>query len=443
MRIPNPPLYNLPSVYKEVESYEEQLEWILQRLEQMNTSLNTLVGNAEAYTDSKIAELTNTINQKEIEIKKLITESQKMLESQLNETKNYTEKEIQKLKEKTELDLAIITEQISHEVEILNNSIAELKTLLEKEIFESTKEAKTYTDLVNAELFLQLDIIETKLLKKIEEIKKEYPLVYSPPTGNTGTFQQSINDLYLYLRVHGITAEEFDSLKLTADFFDGLLLRAERFDIEGSFLLPKKYDTIFSPFTGQKVSLKEAIYELSNAININAKTALEIDDKRVSAENIDKSDIQAYTFDWKKNINTLNDEYINKQIEYSVKMPVEDSKAIYDNVIEVVPEKILLHGHYGTDNPIAYTAFLSTNNNFTSLVVDNIVDNVETVATAGLHVIQTPSELSGTRLQIILEDTSVKIGDEYYSSSEHEEYTMYIDSLFFIFNKETIQSINE
>lgn len=442
MRIPSPPLYNIPSIYKDVESYEEQLEWILRRLEQLNTTVNTIVGNSESYTDSKIAELTNTINQKEIEIKKIITESQKMLESQLNEIKNDTKKEIQNLKEKTELDLAVITETISHEVNMLNNSLAELKTLLEKEIFKSSKQSKNYTDLVRAELFLQLDVVENKLLKKIEEIKKEYPLVYSPPTGHTGTFQQSINDLYLYLRVHGITAEEFDALKLTADFFDALMIRAERFDVEGSFLLPKKYETIFSPFTGQKVTVKEAIYELSNAININGKTALEIDSKNVTVEKIDDANINAYTFDWHKNIDDLSDKYINKKIEYSVERPIEDSKVLYDKVVAIVPEKILLVGHYGTDNPIGYTAKIATTNNFTTISVDNIVDNVETLVTTGIRVIQTPTEFNDVRLQIVKDDTEVKIGNEYYKSSEHEEYTMHVDSLFFIFNKDTIQSIN-
>lgn len=58
--------------------------------------------------------------------------------------------------------------------------------------------------------------------------------------------------------------------------------------------------TVFSPWTGKKVTLKELCYQIAEKINMNYKTAKEYDDRTVTASGYDGAKTTAYDFDWTK-----------------------------------------------------------------------------------------------------------------------------------------------
>ena len=159
--------------------------------------------------------------------------------------------------------------------------------------------ARVYTEQARLELLEKINALSLR----VDNITKEFPLVYNPTQGKQDDLQKTINDLYLYLRVHGITCFAFDSLKMTIAEFDSLKILARNFDIRGAEIFETwEKETAFSPWTGEKITLKELCYQIAEKININHKTASEYDNRAITASEYDEAETTAYDYDWTKRI---------------------------------------------------------------------------------------------------------------------------------------------
>ena len=159
--------------------------------------------------------------------------------------------------------------------------------------------ARVYAEKARLELLEKIG----KLSERVDNIVKEFPPVYNPTQGKQTDVQRAINDLYLYLRVHGITCIVFDSLQITVEEFDAMKILARNFDIHGSEIFETwEKETAFSPWTGKKITLKELCYEIAQKINMNYKTAKEFDGRGITASDYDGGKTTAYDFDWTKRI---------------------------------------------------------------------------------------------------------------------------------------------
>lgn len=141
-----------------------------------------------------------------------------------------------------------------------------------------------------------------KLTKLVEEIPKSTLPVFNPILVKQTTINDAISDLYNY----GITREGFTALEwhnathITCQYFSDSEITALDFWTGGKPILNCYPDAIkmFSPVSGNYVTVKDAIYELANYLKINSITAAEYDDKNLTAEEYENTNISAQSYDW-------------------------------------------------------------------------------------------------------------------------------------------------
>lgn len=300
---PTPPLYNLPSYYSECESYEEQLQWLLNQLQTLQADVDNLKKDTNAYTDEeikklfdllsqRISNLTDYVNGEIAELKSYVDTENKKIATKVDNLKLYTDEKLSNLKKYVDSEIL--------EVRVL---LTEIENRLHLEIVDGDNNVKNFARIYTEKARLELLEKINALSLRVDNITKEFPFVYNPTQGRQNDLQKTINDLYLYLRVHGITCIVFDSLQITVADFDAMKILVRNFDIHGSEIFETwEKETAFSPWTGKKITLKELCYEIAQKINMNYKTAKEYDDREVTASNYDGAKTTAYDFDWTKRI---------------------------------------------------------------------------------------------------------------------------------------------
>lgn len=300
---PTPPLYNLPSYYSECESYEEQLQWLLNQLQTLQADVDNLKKDTNEYTDVEIKKLFDLLSQR-------ISNLTNYVNGEIAELKSYVDTENKKLSDKVDSMKLYVDEKtantkkyVDSEILKIQNLLLETENRLHLEIVngdETTKDfARIYTEKARVELLEKINVLSVR----VDNIAKEFPPVYNPTQGKQTDVQRAINDLYLYLRVHGITCFAFDSLKITVEEFDAMKILVRNFDIRGAEIFETwEKETAFSPWTGKKITLKELCYQIAEKINMNYKTAKEYDDRSITAINYDGANTTAYDFDWTKRI---------------------------------------------------------------------------------------------------------------------------------------------
>lgn len=183
----------LPSNYLESLTYEEQLLFLLNRIE------NDIVPNLD--------DLINQFNKLDInfdEVNKKISDLQNsfsVLQAQMNnlETKIYNQVDIK-----------------------LQNQYNEIVNLMNQ-----------YQTLFNTNLQTTKDDLE----KQIENIELGNVIAYDPTTGTTENVSTVIQNVYDALRNNSITCSEFDALELTATSYDEKEISAYNFDVNGKTFL--------------------------------------------------------------------------------------------------------------------------------------------------------------------------------------------------------------
>lgn len=300
---PTPPLYNLPSYYSECESYEEQLQWLLNQLQTLQADVDNLKKDTNAYTDEEIKKLFDLLSQR-------ISNLTDYVNGEISELKIYVDNENKKVSDKVDGMKLYVDEKtantkkyVDSEILKIRTALSELKIRLHLEIVngdERTKDfARVYTEQARLELIEKINALSIR----VDNIVKEFPPVYNPTQGKQTGVQRAINDLYLYLRVHGITCFAFDAMQITVAEFDAMKILVRNFDIRGSEIFEVwEKETAFSPWTGEKITLKELCYQIAEKINMNNKTASEYDKRTITASEYDGAKTTAYDFDWTKKI---------------------------------------------------------------------------------------------------------------------------------------------
>ena len=300
---PTPPLYNLPSYYSECESYEEQLQWLLNQLQTLQSDVDNLKKDTNDYTDEQIKKLFDLLTQR-------ISNLTDYVNGEIAELKSYVDTENKKISSKVDNLKLYTNEKLTNLKKYVDSEILEVRALLSQvenrlhlEIVDGDNTIKDFARVYAEKARLELLEKIGKLSERVDNIVKEFPPVYNPTQGKQTDVQRAINDLYLYLRVHGITCIVFDSLQITVEEFDAMKILARNFDIHGSEIFETwEKETAFSPWTGEKITLKELCYEIAQKINMNYKTAKEFDDRGITASDYDGGKTTAYDFDWTKRI---------------------------------------------------------------------------------------------------------------------------------------------
>lgn len=300
---PTPPLYNLPSYYSECESYEEQLQWLLNQLQTLQADVDNLKKDTNAYTDEEIKKLFDLLS-------KRINNLTDYVNGEISELKSYVDTENKKISSKVDNLKLYTNEKLTNLKKYVDSEILEVRALLSQvenrlhlEIVDGDSTVKDFARVYTEKARLELLEKIGKLSERVDNIVKEFPPVYNPTQGKQTDVQRAINDLYLYLRVHGITCIVFDSLQITVAEFDAMKILVRNFDIHGSEIFEtREKETAFSPWTGKKITLKELCYQIAEKINMNSKTASEYDKRTITASEYDGAETTAYDYDWTKRI---------------------------------------------------------------------------------------------------------------------------------------------
>lgn len=300
---PTPPLYNLPSYYSECESYEEQLQWLLNQLQTLQADVDNLKKDTNEYTDEQIKKLFDLLSQR-------ISNLTDYVNGEISELKSYVDTENKKISDKVDNLKLYMDEKLTNLKKYVDSEILGVKVLLTEvenrlhlEIVVGDKTVKEFARIYTEQARIELIEKINALSIRVNNITKEFPLVYNPTQGRQNDLQKTINDLYLYLRVHGITCIVFDSLQITVAEFDALKILVRNFDIRGSEIFETwEKETAFSPWTGEKITLKELCYQIAEKINMNHKTASEYDKRTITASEYEDAKTTAYDFDWTKKI---------------------------------------------------------------------------------------------------------------------------------------------
>lgn len=236
----------LVGVVNYIQEYLKDLDF-----SQYTEYVDEQISNLKAYVDNKDSELYDYVNQ-QVEI-----------------AKNYTDEEIAKLNLEM---IQYITKQIQNIKEYSDAQDTLLKNYIDEEILKIQKE---------------IDDIATKGIR-----------VYNPAEGRYDYLQDTLNDIYNYLRYYAITANEYDTLNLTADEYDSKMITAREYDLYAKQILMINWCCqMYSPITGEILPISKVIEQLASQSK-NEITAQEYDDLDLTAQEYDNKNITAYDFDW-------------------------------------------------------------------------------------------------------------------------------------------------
>ena len=193
----------LPTSYTISMTYEEQLLWLLNKMEkEIIPDINQIIDFINNM-DYSFDELNERIDALQLEV-------------------DYVKSEYSRITSQVD--------QNSQNIITLNNKIdSEILSLDNK-----------LTALINSDYLAlknYVDYQDNVLQQEIDNINIGAISLYDPTTGTVEPLQTVINNLYGLTNKDGLTATEFDALSLTATDFDDYQITAYEFDAQGKVIL--------------------------------------------------------------------------------------------------------------------------------------------------------------------------------------------------------------
>lgn len=266
-----------------LSDYYNSLDGLLEQITSELNSLKDEVVNFEQQINSQFRDLENDINTK-------FANQQAETNAKFEQLKTQLETEITNF-ETWARDY--IKEAVDAQQEYLNLQIAEIH----KEIEENNNQLKNYLD------------------AKLEEFQEMIPEwqnvnVVNPFTGELDSLQNVIDQIYETMRFEGLTAYEYDSLRLTAAEYDKYMvnnikkgLTAFQYDFYGRRYLwkdPNLY--MLYPYGGEKVFYKQVVDFNTGLLRESGSfSAEQYDSQQFTAEYYDNKQVTANQYDWKGN----------------------------------------------------------------------------------------------------------------------------------------------
>ena len=223
-----------------------------------------------------------------------------------------------RLTAKVDKKLAKVDEELAKSLELIEHEMAELEAKVNVEIERLKSEL---TQVINSQLAvfrteLELSENNTKAWTeaRLNDFLAELPdvqniLVYNMITGKLEPVQDVIASMYDVMR-EGLTAYEYDRLRLTASEYDNWIvnsipsgLKAVEYDVHSrKYLYKEPKDYMNHPASGKVVENKMAIdFNTSLLKQSGSYSASEYDSVGITANNYDVLQLTAYEYDWFSN----------------------------------------------------------------------------------------------------------------------------------------------
>ena len=195
---------------------------------------------------------------------------------------------------------------------------------LESELRKQINDLERYLlNLINTQLELFRDELERNNVelkywveKELKEFLDNLPdvqnvLVISPISGIIMTIQSAIDEMAdIFRKFYGLTAKEYDDLKLTALQYDKYPVRgikrgltATEYDFFASrYIIVDFAERVIHPKTGEMVNFRKVISFNTDLLKASGSyTASEYDNKHLTASAYDGLELTAYKYDWLSN----------------------------------------------------------------------------------------------------------------------------------------------
>lgn len=366
----------LPAVYDDVLSYEEWLSKVVQRLNEINEYIDQTIGDIETLVDSKV---TARLADIQSQVDRLKTDVQ-ILQGQLDcldgkidescadtlrEAKQYTDNAIARL---GDIDGKIAAVKAELEAEIEAETYEAKQTAISESKNYTNQRISLLTVRIEQRVFRQIAAVE----ERINNIIKEYPLLYNPATGWKEDMQTVVYNLYKALRYMGITAMLYDDQELTAEQYDDMSLTASAYDTEMYHKVFKDLREMFNPFTGKLSSLRDVVGDLVRRMQWNAKTASEADGYQATASEFDASTFDAYEQDTNQYITATTPDVKNKSYRNWLYVGSGNSVTVPDVMIDGSSQFAILN----SDGDITY---IDTEAGTYGSITISYADNVYTI----------------------------------------------------------------
>lgn len=217
------------------------------------------------------------------------------------DTNDYTDEQISILK----AELTSKIEAVDKKHDKMNSDLVIAQTELTvriNELYNSWFQYQSYLDgRMNAMMVSLKQYVDSLLVGNVM-------YVINPVTGEMDTLQNTLNTMWIKMNVGGLTAEEYDSMKLTAIEYDSQNITALEYDTRGRFvpeIFKRLYLRMRSPFTGKMDTYENVILRCVRLHQVGI-TAQEYDSKNLTASEYDTKKITAYNYDWEGRV-ILND----------------------------------------------------------------------------------------------------------------------------------------
>lgn len=266
--------------------YESDLRELIEMYKKLSKEVDDLI----AWKDESKAEyedLINRINILENEVSVFINEVQQEFEELKIGLEEYIYEQVHNALEELILDLGS-----------LEAAVRQLRIDVQNEIRD-----------LRSDYLASDTALKFWLEARLEQFKNEIPdlttvNVWNPVKGTVTSIQVCVNDLYNVSRTGALTAYEYDTMELTAAEYDALMLSAFDYDNFARDILGRAgvyknpYYYMYSPFTGDYVTIVTVINELAFLHRSDALTAAEYDALDLTASDYDNEEITAYNYDW-------------------------------------------------------------------------------------------------------------------------------------------------
>lgn len=269
----------LPLVYDDSLSYYECIDKFAYKLNELIDVLNNYQQEYKNYVDEEVEKL-----------KKYVDNADANINSKINA-------EISKLESKHDKDIS----DIRFEIEMAK---LELNEIVEKYKYDLESLRKYVID----DQIRQDTLIDIKLKefynKVLELINSVNDLIRDPTNGQWNTIQNTIDNIYNYLRYGAFDCVTYDGYNKTCDWWDTREFMAKPFDINGLTLWgqPMCECWMVNPLTGLMDRVTNVINQIITR-TAEALTAKEFDDATViTALYYDDKGLTAYQYDFQGKI---------------------------------------------------------------------------------------------------------------------------------------------
>lgn len=206
----------LPLVYDDSLSYYEVLAKVADKLNELIEIVNVQGEGIYGYIDEQFANFK--------------TEWNAELETKLAVLTNTINQNNEIINGRLDTFQADYTSQISASEAKLTQQISDLAAQLDAKV-------ATFTQLVDTTDKANRSWTQAQISQAIANLPDELPPVICPVDGALESVQVALNHIWDFLNKNSLTANEYDALDLTADAYDAFQLTATQYDQTGKLLL--------------------------------------------------------------------------------------------------------------------------------------------------------------------------------------------------------------